>query len=208
MVSSGAQDDRSIVALNSQCAARLTRRSGRPVGSGTPTESPVDPLATPLHCLQSNTKALAELHKPAKAFERPGLTAEEIEEIREAFRLFDADESGEQGGTLVDSGSATCCDHRSPIIWLLPSCLSPTAGTIDPRELKEAMQSLGLDAKSGTVYAMITAFDRDADKRIDFAEFLDLMTAKMVRRLLPLVLLSLLLCGRARAAGRCAAVIE
>lgn len=31
----------------------------------------------------------------AKAVERPGLTEEEIEEIREAFNLFDTDGSGE-----------------------------------------------------------------------------------------------------------------
>lgn len=44
-----------------------------------------------------------------KAFERPGLTEDEIEEIREAFNLFDTDGSG----------------------------------TIDPKELKAAMESLG-----------------------------------------------------------------
>ena len=44
-----------------------------------------------------------------KAFERPGLTEDEVEEIREAFNLFDTDGSG----------------------------------TIDPKELKAAMESLG-----------------------------------------------------------------
>lgn len=44
--------------------------------------------------------------KPAKTYERPGLSEEEIEEIREAFNLFDTDGSG----------------------------------TIDPKELKAAMQ--------------------------------------------------------------------
>lgn len=44
-----------------------------------------------------------------KAFERPGLTEDEIEEIREAFNLFDTDGSG----------------------------------SIDPKELKAAMESLG-----------------------------------------------------------------
>ena len=44
-----------------------------------------------------------------KAFERPGLTEDEIEEIKEAFNLFDTDGSG----------------------------------TIDPKELKAAMESLG-----------------------------------------------------------------
>ena len=74
---------------------------------------------------------------------------------------------------------------------------------IDPRELKEAMTSLGLDAKSGTVYAMISAFDRDADKRIDFAEFVDLMTAKMVRR----GVCVLCVCG-ARACVRASALVR
>ena len=44
-------------------------------------------------------------------YERPGLTEDEIDEIREAFNLFDTDGSG----------------------------------TIDPKELKAAMQSLGYD---------------------------------------------------------------
>jgi len=48
-----------------------------------------------------------------KQYERPGLTEDEIEEIKEAFDLFDTDGSG----------------------------------TIDPRELKTAMQSLGFEAK-------------------------------------------------------------
>jgi hypothetical protein len=34
--------------------------------------------------------------KPAKSYERPGLSEEEIEEIREAFNLFDTDGSGAQ----------------------------------------------------------------------------------------------------------------
>merc|ERR1712193_601704 len=49
--------------------------------------------------------------------EKPGLTEEEIEEIREAFSLFDTDGSG----------------------------------SIDPKELKAAMHSLGFEKKSPTV---------------------------------------------------------
>lgn len=33
--------------------------------------------------------------RSAKSYERPGLSEEEIEEIREAFNLFDTDGSGE-----------------------------------------------------------------------------------------------------------------
>lgn len=64
--------------------------------------------------------------RAAKTFERPGLSEEEIEEIREAFNLFDTDGSG----------------------------------TIDPKELKAAMQSLGFEAKNQTIYQMISDIDK------------------------------------------------
>ena len=80
-----------------------------------------------------------------KVIERPGLSEEEIDEIREAFNLFDTDGSG----------------------------------TIDPKELKAAMQSLGFEAKNQTIYQMIGDIDKDGSGSIDFEEFLDMMTAKM-----------------------------
>lgn len=76
---------------------------------------------------------------------RPGLSADEVEEIREAFNLFDTDGSG----------------------------------TIDPKELKTAMQSLGFESKNQTIYQMIGDIDKDGSGEIDFDEFLDLMTARM-----------------------------
>ncbi|KAH8071707.1 Ca2-binding protein [Aureococcus anophagefferens] len=83
--------------------------------------------------------------RPTKTYERPGLSEEEIEEIREAFNLFDTDGSG----------------------------------TIDPKELKAAMQSLGFEAKNQTIYQMIGDIDKDNSGSIDFEEFLDMMTAKI-----------------------------
>ena len=53
------------------------------------------------------------------------------------------------------------------------------AGTIDPKELKAAMQSLGFEAKNQTIYQMIADIDKDNSGTIDFEEFLDMMTAKM-----------------------------
>ena len=50
----------------------------------------------------------------ASKYARPGLTEDEVEEIKEAFDLFDTDGSG----------------------------------SIDPKELKAAMQSLGFEAKN------------------------------------------------------------
>jgi centrin-1 len=52
-------------------------------------------------------------------------------------------------------------------------------GTIDPKELKAAMQSLGFEAKNQTIYQMIADIDKDGNGSIDFDEFLDMMTAKM-----------------------------
>jgi len=78
-------------------------------------------------------------------YQRPGLTEDEIEEIKEAFDLFDTDGSGH----------------------------------IDPKELKAAMQSLGFESKSQTIFQMIADLDKNANKQLDFEEFLDLMTARM-----------------------------
>ena len=43
------------------------------------------------------------------------------------------------------------------------------------------MQSLGFEAKNQTIYQMIGDIDKDGSGSIDFEEFLDMMTAKMVR---------------------------
>ncbi len=97
---------------------------------------------------RSNKKGKGK--KPSSQFDaedhvRPGLSADEIMEIKEAFDLFDSD-----GG-----------------------------GTIDPAELKAAMTSLGFEAKSQTIYQMISDLDDDGSGAIDFEEFLDMMTARM-----------------------------
>lgn len=97
--------------------------------------------------IQSNRNNKTATKRATKSYERPGLSEEEIEEIREAFNLFDTDGSG----------------------------------TIDPKELKAAMQSLGFEAKNQTIYQMIADIDKDGNGAIDFDEFLEMMTAKMVR---------------------------
>jgi len=79
-----------------------------------------------------------------KPLERPGLTEDEIEEIREAFNLFDTDNSG----------------------------------TIDPKELKAAMQSLGFEQKNPTIYQMIADLEQEGNA-IDFETFLNAITAKL-----------------------------
>ena len=70
----------------------------------------------------------------------------EIEELKEAFNLFDTDGSG----------------------------------NIDAKELKAAMRALGFQVKKADVRKMIADIDKDGNGSIDFEEFLDMMTAKMV----------------------------
>lgn len=84
----------------------------------------------------------------AAKFERPGLTEDEIQEIKEAFDLFDTDGSN----------------------------------SIDPKELRAAMQSLGFEAKNQTIFQMISDLDKNKSGNIDFDEFLDMMTARMSDR--------------------------
>ena len=90
---------------------------------------------------------MSSLKKPPTT-RRPGLTDDEVEELRQAFDLFDTDGSG----------------------------------TIDPKELRAAMQSLGFETKNQTIYQMIQDIDKDGDGDIDFDEFLDLMTRWGKRR--------------------------
>jgi centrin-1 len=64
-------------------------------------------------------------------------------------------------------------------IYLPPQTLRNCPGTIDPKELKAAMQSLGFEAKNATIYAMIADIDKDGSGAIDFPEFLSMMTSKI-----------------------------
>lgn len=82
--------------------------------------------------------------------ERPGLTEEEIEEIREAFNLFDTDGSGEflRGAHTSPQEYTFNSDEASLYAAFSRFVL---AGSIDPKELKAAMQSLGFEAKNATI---------------------------------------------------------
>ena len=42
------------------------------------------------------------------------------------------------------------------------------SGSIDPKELKAAMQSLGFEAKNQTIFQMISDLDKNSSGAIDF----------------------------------------
>ena len=129
-----------------------SRRPQRQVNEATP-----DDLATPR--LAPLTRAFATLRHP-RAFATlghyaplcvglfpQGLDEEQMEEIREAFNLFDTDASG----------------------------------SIDAKELKAAMRALGFQVKKAEIRKMIADIDKDASGAIEFDEFIEMMTGKMVR---------------------------
>ncbi len=52
-------------------------------------------------------------------------------------------------------------------------------GSVDTKELKAAMTSLGFEAKNGSIFQMISELDSDGNGNLDFGEWLALMTAKV-----------------------------
>merc|ERR1712066_394706 len=81
----------------------------------------------------------------AKFWERPGLSADEVQEVKDAFDLFDTDHSG----------------------------------AVSVQELIDAMVSLGIDQKNEAVFEMIKEIDTDGSGELEFAEWLDLMCARL-----------------------------
>eukprot|EP00340_Litonotus_pictus_P000432 CAMPEP_0170515664 /NCGR_PEP_ID=MMETSP0209-20121228/2071_1 /TAXON_ID=665100 ORGANISM="Litonotus pictus, Strain P1" /NCGR_SAMPLE_ID=MMETSP0209 /ASSEMBLY_ACC=CAM_ASM_000301 /LENGTH=170 /DNA_ID=CAMNT_0010800257 /DNA_START=17 /DNA_END=529 /DNA_ORIENTATION=+ len=59
---------------------------------------------------------------------------------------------------------------------------SDKSGEIDTDELKQALKNLGIDAKNQTLSNMMADLDKDNSGKIDFNEFIDMMTAKMSDR--------------------------
>lgn len=68
--------------------------------------------------------------------------------------------------------------HRHSV---LTSTALRLSGTIDAKELKVAMRALGFEPKKEEIKKMIADVDKDGSGTIDFNEFLDMMTSKMVR---------------------------
>ncbi len=52
-------------------------------------------------------------------------------------------------------------------------------GTIDTKELKAAMTSLGFESKNGAIFSMIADLDGDGNGNLDFGEWFALMTTKI-----------------------------
>ena len=58
--------------------------------------------------------------------------------------------------------------------------ISTITGRIDAKELKVAMRALGFEPKKEEVKKMIAEVDKEGTGTIEFQDFLELMTFKMV----------------------------
>jgi centrin-1 len=56
------------------------------------------------------------------------------------------------------------------------------SGHIDKEELRQALKNLGIDTKNQTLQNMMADLDQDGSGKIDFDEFISMMTAKMSDR--------------------------
>ncbi|CAE7935729.1 unnamed protein product, partial [Symbiodinium sp. KB8] len=55
-------------------------------------------------------------------------------------------------------------------------------GSIDVKELKAAFIALGFQVKKAEIRSMLDSIDRETAERIDFDEFVDLATPKILER--------------------------
>jgi hypothetical protein len=128
----------------------------------------------------------------SQVYERPGLSQEEIEELQEAFNLFDTDGSGTIDSSELKAGQSRYA-RRCLLLGVEPACsvsarfamcvrfISPYVLPVVVVLMCIAMESLGYKQKNKMVYQMI---ENMKQKSIDFDQFLDMMTARIVRHAL------------------------
>ncbi|KAL6085271.1 hypothetical protein STEG23_034724 [Scotinomys teguina] len=110
---------------------------------------------------------------------KPELTEEQKQEIREAFDLFDADGTGtidikELKASSRHSCFATLCFPVAcclPVTFLLSSCRKS--------QEKVAMRALGFEPKKEEIKKMISEIDKEGTGKMNFSDFLTVMTQKM-----------------------------
>jgi len=138
----------------------------------------VSPLL-PLLCIPQATSAKRpSLQGPVppprkKTTPKPELTEEQKQEIREAFELFDTDGSGyiDVKELKVKVQHLTCVRDR--FLWVLHPLAFLTLCQV-------AMRALGFEPKKEEIKKMIGDVDKDGTGEISFADFLSVMTQKMV----------------------------
>ncbi len=87
---------------------------------------------------------------------------------------------------IITKGFSTPPPHHFNHLYNIAQITGPyscPAGNIDAKELKAAMRALGFQVKKAEIRKMIAEVDKDDSGTIDFEEFVQMMTSRMVRPL-------------------------
>merc|ERR1712007_174600 len=114
----------------------------------------------------------------ARKKNKGGLTEEQIEEIREAFNLFDADNSGAIDVREMMTGKMGEKDTREDIEKVFKLFDDDNTGKISLRNLRRVAQELGENIDEEELQDMINQADRDGDGEINIDEFYRIMKKK------------------------------
>jgi len=112
---------------------------------------------------QTQTKGVPQKGVKSKPIERPGLTEDEIEEIREAFNLFDTENSGmidpkELKAAMQSLGFET----KNPTIYQMIADLEHEGPSIDfDTFLRAITEKLGDKESKGGILKIFELFDSD-----------------------------------------------
>ena len=91
---------------------------------------------------QAASKSASSKPQPKKQVERPGLTEDEIEEIREAFNLFDTDGSGKiDPKELKAAMQSLGFENKNPTIYQMIADLEKEGQDIDFEQFLDAITS-------------------------------------------------------------------
>ena len=91
---------------------------------------------------QATAKSTSSKPQPKKQVERPGLTEDEIEEIREAFNLFDTDGSGKiDPKELKAAMQSLGFENKNPTIYQMIADLEKEGQDIDFDQFLDAITS-------------------------------------------------------------------
>merc|ERR1711937_795771 len=136
----------------------------------------------------------------AKKYERPGLTSDEVEEIKEAFDLFDTDSSGAISvSELTSAMKSLGFDVKHAVVFqmiaeldadgsgeiefeefldMMTARISDRTGEVSLDNMKRVAKELGEDISPQELQEIIQRADLDGDGALTLDDFYQVMTKK------------------------------
>merc|ERR1712226_1550448 len=117
----------------------------------------------------------------ASDYTRPGLNEDEVDEIKEAFDLFDSDGSGEiEFGEFLDVMTAKLSEKntREEIDRVFKLFDKDRNGTLEADDLSRVCKELGEDMTEEDIREVIGRMDVDGDGAVGLDDFYAVITKK------------------------------